>query len=90
MEVIKKARKGQFLGSLEKYHIFLASKQLTHMNEFNMDEGDPVFKVKHSQNNHIDSSTKTTPSPLPPSFRETYTLFEASFNISIHQETLVG
>jgi hypothetical protein len=39
----KKARKGKFLDSLEKYHIFLASKQRTHMNEFNIDQGNSIF-----------------------------------------------
>jgi hypothetical protein len=47
MEVIKKARKRKFLDSLEKYHIFLPSKQQTHMNEFNIDQGNPIFEVIH-------------------------------------------
>jgi hypothetical protein len=34
MTIIRKARKGKFLNSLEKYYIFLASKQEIYMNEF--------------------------------------------------------
>jgi hypothetical protein len=44
---IRKARKGKFLDSLKKYHIFLASKQQTQMNEFNIDQGNLIFEVIH-------------------------------------------
>jgi hypothetical protein len=47
MEVIKQARKGKFLDSLVKYHIFPASKQQTHMNELNTDQGNPIFEATH-------------------------------------------
>jgi hypothetical protein len=42
MTIIRKARKGTFLNSLEKYYIFLASKQEIHMNEFNVDRSNPT------------------------------------------------
>jgi hypothetical protein len=41
----KKARMGNSPKSLEKYYIFLASKQQTHMNAFNIDHGNPIFEV---------------------------------------------
>jgi hypothetical protein len=42
---IKKAWKRKFLDSPNKYHIFLASKQQTHMHEFDTDQGDPIFET---------------------------------------------
>jgi hypothetical protein len=64
MSVIGKARKGKFMSGFEKCHIFLASKQEIHMNEFNIDNNNPIFKTIY-QNTfkkiHMDSSTLTFP-----------------------------
>jgi hypothetical protein len=43
MSIIRKARKGKFMSSLQKYHIFLANKQEIHMNDFTIDNNNPIF-----------------------------------------------
>jgi hypothetical protein len=65
MTVIRKARKGKFLNSLEKYYIFLDSKQEIHMNEFNVDHSDTVYETMYQKQKRIliDSSTLTSPIP---------------------------
>jgi hypothetical protein len=49
MTIIRKARKGEFLKSLEKYYIFVASKQEIHMNEFNVDYSNPIYEMMHQK-----------------------------------------
>jgi hypothetical protein len=65
MSIIRKTRKGKFMNSLEKHHIFLANKQEIHMNEFHIDIDNnyPFSKqyIKNLKNTHIDSSTVTSP-----------------------------
>jgi hypothetical protein len=45
MTIIRKATKEKFLNSLEKYCMFLASKQEIHMNEFNIDHSNPIYET---------------------------------------------
>jgi hypothetical protein len=45
MTIKRKARKGKFLNSPEKYYIFLTSKEEIHMNEFNVNYSDPIHKT---------------------------------------------
>jgi hypothetical protein len=52
MTIIRKARKEQFLNSLGKYYIFLASKQEIHMNEFNVDHSNPIYKTMYQKLNN--------------------------------------
>jgi hypothetical protein len=49
MTILRKAKKGKFLNSLEKYHTFLASKQETHMNEFGVDHNNPIYETMYEQ-----------------------------------------
>jgi hypothetical protein len=49
MTIIRKAKKGKFLNSLEKYHIFLASKQEIQMNEFGFDHNNPIYETVYQQ-----------------------------------------
>jgi hypothetical protein len=49
MTVIRKAKKGKFLNSFEKYYIFLASKQEIHMNEFNVDHSNPIYETMYQK-----------------------------------------
>jgi hypothetical protein len=45
LTILRKAKKGKFLDSLEKYHIFLASKQDIYMNEFGIEQNNPIYKT---------------------------------------------
>jgi hypothetical protein len=47
--IIRKARKGKFLNSLERYYIVLASKQEIHMNEFNFNHSNPVYETMYQK-----------------------------------------
>jgi hypothetical protein len=49
MTTIRKARKEKFLNSLEKYYIFLASKQKIHMNEFNVNHSNPIYETMYQK-----------------------------------------
>jgi hypothetical protein len=49
MIITRKARKGNFLNSLEKYNILLASKQEMHMNEFGADHNNPIYETVYQQ-----------------------------------------
>jgi hypothetical protein len=49
MAIIRKARKRRFLNSLEKYYIFLASKQDIRMNEFRIDHNNPIYETVFQQ-----------------------------------------
>jgi hypothetical protein len=65
MTIVRKAKKGKFLNSLEKYYIFLASKQEIHMNEFNVNHGNPIYEMMYQKLKKypIDSSKPTSPIP---------------------------
>jgi predicted transcriptional regulator len=49
MTIIRKARKEKFLNSLEKYYVFLASKQEIYMNEFDVDHNDPIYETMYQK-----------------------------------------
>jgi hypothetical protein len=49
MAIIRKAKKGKFLNSLEKCHIFLASKQDICMNEFGTEHSNPIYETIYQQ-----------------------------------------
>jgi hypothetical protein len=49
MTIVRRARKGKFLNSLEKYYIFLASTQEIHMNEFNVDHSNPIYETMYQK-----------------------------------------
>jgi hypothetical protein len=41
--------KETFLNSLEKHHIFLASKQEIHINDFNINHSIPIFEMTYQK-----------------------------------------
>jgi hypothetical protein len=45
MEIIKTGRKGRYLNTLEKYHIYKIGKDNLHMNDTNTDIHNPIFKT---------------------------------------------
>jgi hypothetical protein len=47
MEIIATARKGKNLNTVEKYHIYKASKKNLHMNNTNIDTYNPIFEELH-------------------------------------------
>jgi hypothetical protein len=47
--IIRTIRKGNFLNSLEKYYIFLASKEVVRMNEFNIDQSNTIFQTMNKK-----------------------------------------
>jgi hypothetical protein len=49
LTILRKAKNGKFLNSLEKYHIFLASKQDIHMNEFGIEQNKPIYETIYQQ-----------------------------------------
>jgi hypothetical protein len=50
MTILRKAKKkGKFLNSLEKYYMFLASKQEIHMNDFGVDHNNPIYETVYQQ-----------------------------------------
>jgi hypothetical protein len=49
LTILRKAKKGKYLKSLEKYHIFLASKQDLHMNEFGIDHNNHIYEKVFQQ-----------------------------------------
>jgi hypothetical protein len=55
MTIIRKAKKGKFLKSLEKYYIFLASKQEIHKNEFNVDHSNSIFETMYQKLKKVSS-----------------------------------
>lgn len=70
MLIITKAREGKFCNSLEKYHIFLISKQGIHMNECNIDNNNPMFEWIYQKLKNNSSSKQTL--YIPYHFRLTY------------------
>jgi hypothetical protein len=69
MEIITTGRKGKYLNTLEKYHIYEISTENLHMNDIHMIHTTPYLKhyTKFTQDNttHIPSPT-LSPSSLPP------------------------
>jgi hypothetical protein len=47
MEIIKTGRKGRYLNTLEKYHIYEIGKDNLQMNDTNIDIHNPIFKTLH-------------------------------------------
>ena len=45
MESITVGRKGKYLNTLEKYHIYKTSKENLHMNNTDIDTHNPIFEV---------------------------------------------
>jgi hypothetical protein len=45
IKVVRKAKKGRLLNSLERYHTFRISKDQIHMNDINVEQNNPVFKI---------------------------------------------
>jgi hypothetical protein len=74
---LRKAKKGKFLYSLEKYHIFLASKQDIHMNEFGIEQNNPIYdtiyKKLREYPHTTPSSTNTRGTPRHSTSRHQHT-----------------
>jgi hypothetical protein len=47
MDIIKTGRKDKHLNSLEKYHIYIISKDNIHMNDTYIDTFNPIFEALH-------------------------------------------
>jgi hypothetical protein len=47
MEIITTGRKGRYLNTLEKYHIYEICKDNLHMNDTNIDIHNPTFEALH-------------------------------------------
>jgi hypothetical protein len=47
--ILRKAKKKKILNRLEEYHIFLASKQDTYMNEFGIEQNNPIYETIYQQ-----------------------------------------
>jgi hypothetical protein len=47
MEIIKAGRKGRYLNTLEKYHIYEIGKDNLQMNDTNIHIHNPIFKTLH-------------------------------------------
>jgi hypothetical protein len=47
MEIITIGRKGKYLNSLEKYHIYKVSRENLHMNDTSIDAHNPIFEELH-------------------------------------------
>jgi hypothetical protein len=47
--ILRKAKKGKFLNSVEKYYIFLTSKANVHMNEFGIEQNYPIYETIYQQ-----------------------------------------
>jgi hypothetical protein len=47
MEIIKTGRRGRYLNTIEKYHIYEIGKDNLHMNDTNIDIHNPIFKTLH-------------------------------------------
>jgi hypothetical protein len=44
MDIIETNKKGQYSNTLENYHIYVATRNNTHMNNTNKDTHNPIFK----------------------------------------------
>jgi hypothetical protein len=44
LDIIETNKKGQYLNTLENYHIYAATRNNTHMNNTNKDTHNPIFK----------------------------------------------
>jgi hypothetical protein len=49
LTILRKAKKGKFLNSLEKYYIFLTSKADIHMNEFGIEQNNSIYETIYQQ-----------------------------------------
>jgi hypothetical protein len=47
MEIITIRRKGKYLNTLEKYHIYKVSKDNLNMNDTHIDKHNPIFETLH-------------------------------------------
>jgi hypothetical protein len=47
MEIKETGRKGRYLNTLEKYHIYEICKDNVHMNDTNIDIHNPIFQTLH-------------------------------------------
>jgi hypothetical protein len=50
MGIIKTHKKGKYLKTLEKYHIYKISKNNLHMNDTGIDTHDPIFRTLQEMN----------------------------------------
>jgi hypothetical protein len=48
MEIITIGKKGRYLNTLEKYHIYEICKYNLHMNDANIDTHNPIFEALHN------------------------------------------
>jgi hypothetical protein len=42
---LRKAKKGKFLNSIEKYYVFQTSEANMHMNEFGIEQNNPIYET---------------------------------------------
>jgi hypothetical protein len=47
MDIISTGRKGKYLNTLEKYHIYKIKKNTLHMNDTDIEAHGPIFQVIH-------------------------------------------
>jgi hypothetical protein len=68
MEVIQIARKGRYMNSLEKFHIFCTQKENKHMNEILFDPKNPIFNsvYNHYKQSEIHNTTQRGQHQLSP------------------------
>ncbi|PNF21350.1 hypothetical protein B7P43_G18081 [Cryptotermes secundus] len=67
MDIIATGRKGQYLNTLENYHIYRTTKKNTHMNNINKEINNPIYhelsNIYTEQHNNTPPSTPTTTTP---------------------------
>jgi hypothetical protein len=59
MEIIKTQKKGIHLNTLEKYHIYKASKNGIHMNDAHTDVHNPIFEILQEINTSINTKNQS-------------------------------
>jgi hypothetical protein len=84
--ILRKAKKGKFLNTLEKYHIFFASKHEIHMDEFGVDHNNPIYETVYQQLKRVPpqiAAHRPHPSPI----KQTNPPYPMVFHIDMPQDT---
>ncbi|PNF28666.1 hypothetical protein B7P43_G08714 [Cryptotermes secundus] len=81
MDIIATNKKGQYLNTLENYHIYRTTRENTHMNNINKEIYNPIFHELHTikQNN-----ITNTPPPTPTTSYNSINMKTAHTHIQQH------
>jgi hypothetical protein len=65
MEIMEMGKKGKYLNTLEKYHIYRTSKENMHLNDISTEVYNPIYEELKYIRKNTRNTIQTPPTPTP-------------------------